>query len=103
MRISRRSPTGSRGYDPGLFTHTALESRAAIRSPLSKDAQTKLLRRELGAHLGVRCQIQRGLSLLVLARAVGAAREEKVDYCGIAQVGGDHQRGASAIVGVVER
>ena len=47
-------------------------------------------------------QIERGLALFVLERAVGAALQQKIDDAGVAELGGDHQRGAAAIVGVVE-
>ena len=60
------------------------------------------MRREPLAHLGVLRQIERGLAFAVLERAVGAALEQEVDGRGIAELGGDHQRGAAAIVGVIE-
>ena len=54
-------------------------------------------------HLVTGREIERRLRFLILERAVGAALEKKRNGRGIAERCGDHQRGAAAIVGGVER
>ena len=61
------------------------------------------MRRQLPSHLRVRRQIKRGLAVVVFQPGIGAALQESFDHCGVAGRGGDHQRGAAAVVGGVER
>src|SRR5580693_10510463 len=123
---SRRSPPGSRrcetkcppprsrgeGSPAGRWRGLACSGRPGTCSyrrafarhlPRMRGRNRTSLLAQTRPHLVIGREIERRLRFLILERAVGAALEKKRNGRGIAERCGDHQRGAAAIIGGVER
>ena len=94
-RISRRSPPGWRGCEALSFRGRGPRfgrCGMTITSPSTSPSRRSFAARSSAV-----------LPSLSLQRAVGAALQKKRRGRSVAERGGDHQRGAAAIVGGVER